>query len=127
MQSNIRKVRKNRRFSKEFKQRIVEEYEAGKASTKELAFANNISQQTIYKWIYKLSKYNKKGYRVVEKVDSKSELVKKLTKENKDLKSIVGDKQIRIEYLERLIKVAEEELNIDFKKNSFTPQSNTSK
>ena len=124
MKSNVRRVKKYRRFSKEFKQRIVAEYESGKSSTKELSLANGISQQAIYKWIYQLSNYSKQGIRIVEKANSQEEGIKRLHKENKVLKAIVGEKQIQIEYLERLIKVAEAELKIDIKKNFCTPQSN---
>jgi len=124
MKSNVRRIKKYRRFSKEFKQKVVSEYESGRSSTKELSLANGISQQTIYRWIYQLSNYSKQGIRIVEKANSQEEGIKRLHKENKDLKAIVGEKQIQIEYLERLIKIAEAELKIDIKKNFCTPQSN---
>jgi len=44
----------------------------------------------------------------------------------KDLEQMVGQKQIKIEYLEKMIDIAKEELNIDIKKNSNTPPSNGS-
>lgn len=125
MKPNIRKVKKYRRYSQEFKQSIVDSFESGSSSTKELSLQNNIGQAMIYKWIYKLSKYNKEGYRVVEKVNSKESKIKELEEQNRSLKAMIGDKQIRIEYLEKLISLAEEDLKIDIKKNSSTLQSNT--
>ena len=126
MKSRIRRVKKYRRYSKEFKQSIVDHFEQGKFSVKELSLHNSISQQLIYKWIYQLSRFNKKGYRIVEKTNSQAEKLKQLQKENQALKATVGEKQIHIEYLERLIEIAEVELDVDIKKNSSTSQLNTS-
>ena len=36
---------------------------------------------------------------------------------------MIGQKQIKIDYLEKMIDIAKDELNIDIKKNSNTPQS----
>jgi hypothetical protein len=36
---------------------------------------------------------------------------------------VVGQKQIQIEFLEKMIEIAEKELKIDIKKKSSTPQS----
>ena len=40
---------------------------------------------------------------------------------------MVGQKQIKIEYLEKMIDIAKEELNIDIKKNSNTLPSGGSR
>ena len=40
-----------------------------------------------------------------------------------ELERIVGQKQLNIDYLEKVIELAKEELGIDIKKNSDTPQS----
>jgi len=126
MKARIRKVKKYRRYSEEFKRSLVEQYESGASSTKEISIENSISQHLIYNWIYKFSTFNKKGYRIVELSNSKTEKLKELQNENQALKALIGEKQIKIEYLEKLIQLAESELNYDIKKNSYTPQSNTS-
>jgi predicted component of type VI protein secretion system len=48
-----------------------------------------------------------------------SELEKKV----KELEQIVGQKQIKIDYLEKMIDIAKDELNVDIKKNFNTSQS----
>jgi len=126
MKPRIRRIKKYRKFSQEFKKSIVAQYESGRSSTKELSIANHISQQLIYRWIYKYSNFNSKEYRIVEHSTSKTKRIKELADENKSLKAMIGEKQIRIEYLEKLIQLAEDELNVDIKKNSSTPQSNAS-
>jgi hypothetical protein len=59
--------------------------------------------------------------------DSQVQKLKELEQKVKDLERIVGQKQIAIDYLEKMIEIAEDELKIDIKKNSNTPQSGGSK
>ena len=54
---------------------------------------------------------------------SSSSKVKELQKRVADLERVVGQKQIKIDFLEKLIEIAGDEYNIDIKKKSFTPQS----
>lgn len=122
MKASIKMIRKRRKYTEDFKKKIVEDFEKGQFSVLQLGKEYDISFQLIYKWIYKYSKYNEKGCRVVEKKDSLSEKLKQAEKQIKELQSVVGKKQIRIEYLERMILIAEKELKIDFEKNLDTPQ-----
>jgi hypothetical protein len=59
--------------------------------------------------------------------ESQSAKFKELEQRIKELERNVGQKQIMIEYLEKMIDLAKEELNIDIKKNFATPQSVGSK
>ena len=55
--------------------------------------------------------------------DSSSQKMKELEARVKELESVVGRKQIMIDYLEKMMEIAKEELDIDIKKNFGTPQS----
>jgi len=127
MKTNLRALRKHRRYSEEFKKSIVKDYESGKFSVLQLERLHGVSNPTIYEWIYKYSIFNEKGYRVVEKKSSSQEKIKDLEKKIKELESAVGRKQIKIDYLETMMEVAKDELNIDIKKNFDTPHSKGSK
>jgi transposase-like protein len=116
-------VRHLRRFSEDFKLRVVKEYESGQHSVVELEKIYDISNALIYRWIYKYSTYNKKNIQIVEMKDSQLEKIKALELKNKELERAVGQKQMAIDYLEKMIQIAEEELKIDIKKNSNTPHS----
>ena len=118
---------KRRYFSEEFKKSRVEEYEKGKFTVNELSVLFGITRANIYRWIYKYSVYNKKGYTLVEKKDSGKQKVKELTDRIKELEQMVGQKQIKIEFLEKMIEFAEEDFGIDIKKKQNTERSNTSK
>ena len=123
MKANLRSIRKQRRYSEELKKQIVSEFESGKFSVLQLGKLYGIKFQLIYHWIYKYSTFNEKGYRVVEMKDSSTKKLKELEARIKELEGIVGRKQIRIDYLEKLIELAGEDYDIDLKKNSDTPQS----
>lgn len=117
MKANLKKIRKKRVYSDEFKKEIVSIFESGKFSVPQLNKLYGISSQIIYNWIYKFSTFNEKGSRVVEKIESSSSKLKELEQKVKQLEQIVGKKQIMIDYLEKLIDVAKDELQIDIKKN----------
>lgn len=127
MKTNIRTLRKQRRYSEEFKKSIVKDFESGKLSVLQLERLHGISNQSIYDWIYKYSNFNEKGYRVVEKKSSSQQKIKELEAKIKELESAVGRKQIMIDYLETMMEVAKDELNVDIKKNFDTPHSKGSK
>jgi predicted RNase H-like nuclease (RuvC/YqgF family) len=93
----------------------------------ELERLHGVTNNSIYKWIYKYSTFSEKGYRIVEMKQSSQKKVKELQARIKELESMVGRKQIKIDYLEKMIELAKDELAIDIKKNYNTPQSAGSK
>lgn len=123
MKPNVRLLRKSRRYSDEFKRRIVADFESGEFSVNQLSKLHGIANQVIYRWIYKFSNFNEKGFRVVEMKDSSQKKMKELEARIKELEAAVGRKQIQVDYLEKMIDLAKSELDIDIKKNYNTPQS----
>lgn len=123
MKANVRSIRKQRKYSEEFKKRLVADFEKGKYSVPQLERLHGVSNGTIYRWIYKFSTFNEKGFRVVEMKDSSNKKMKELETRVKELESVVGRKQIMIDYLEKMMDIAKDELDIDIKKNFGTPQS----
>ncbi|MCV6628557.1 MAG: transposase [Flavobacteriaceae bacterium] len=126
MKANLREIRKTRHYSEEFKRNLVSLFEKGKYSVLQLEKLYGVSNPTIYNWIYKFSTFNKKGYRIVEKMESSQKKVKDMQAKIKELEAALGRKQIMIEYFETMMEVAKEELNIDIKKNYGTLQSGKS-
>lgn len=123
MKANIRSIRKQRRYSEEFKKALVSDFESGKYSVLQLERLHGVSNPQIYDWIYKYSTFNEQGYRIVEKKSSTQSKVKELEKRVKELEAALGRKQIKIDYLETMMEVAKDELDIDIKKNFGTPRS----
>ena len=123
MRNNLRKLRKQRHYSEDFRKELVCLFESGEYSVLQLEKLYGVANPTIYKWIYKFSIFNEKGIRVVEMAKSSSLKLKELSKKVKDLERIVGQKQIKIDYLEKMIDIAKDEFDIDIKKKHNTPQS----
>lgn len=127
MKANLKTLRKQRIYSEEFKRQIVHDYESGLFSVSQLEKLHGMSNVSIYNWIYKFFTFNEKGLRIIEMKESSSQKLKLLESRIKELEGVVGRKQITIDYLEKMIDIAKDELNIDVKKNSNTPQSTGSK
>ncbi|MFN3760051.1 MAG: transposase [Algoriphagus aquaeductus] len=122
-----KRIKSKRTFSEEFKRKLVEEYEKGLMSVPQMERYYGISNKLIYNWIYKYSTYNEKNVRIVELKDSQTNRLKELEEKVKELERAVGQKQIMIDYLEKMIDLAKETYSIDIKKNSNTPHSGGSK
>lgn len=123
MKGNIKLIQKHRKFSDEFKKQLVKDFESGKYSVAQLERLHGINNHSIYKWIYKFSTFNQQGYRIVEMKKSSTNKVKELENRVKELERVVGQKQLNIDFLEKMIEIAKDELGVDVKKNSNTPQS----
>ena len=127
MLKNGKRITKQRRFSEDFKLKIVKEYESGKSSVLELEKIYDISNSMIYNWIYKYSNYNKKSIQVVEMKNSQAFKIKQMEARIKELERAVGQKQMNIDFLEKMIDLAKEQFKIDIKKNFGTQPSGGSK
>jgi transposase len=126
MKPKVTTLRKQRLFSEEFKRSVVNEFESGQYSVIQLERLYKVKSGVIYRWIYKYSTFNEKSVRIIEMKESKTHRIKELEEKIKQLERMVGQKQLYIEYIERMMEIAKDELGIDIKKNSNTPQSNGS-
>lgn len=122
MKVNLKEIRKYRRYSEAFKKELVSLFESGKFSVCQLEKLYGVTNASIYRWIYKYSHFNKKGYRVVEKKQSSAQKLKELEEKIKQLERAVGQKQIYIDFLEKMIEIAKDDMGVDIKKNFNTPQ-----
>ncbi len=120
-------IKPKRYFSETFKKARVKEYETGEFTVNEISRLFSIKGGVIYKWIHQYSHYNKKKLRVVEMEESSTKKIKDLIIRISELERMLGQKQIRIELLEKMIDLAEKDLGIDVKKNFSTPASTGSK
>ncbi len=117
MEANLKQIRKQRRYSEEFKKSVVASFEKGEFSVPQLEKLYGIGNANIYNWVYKYSNFNEKGCRIVEMEYSNQNKLKELSQKVKELEQMVGQKQVAIEYLEKMIELAKSDLNIDIKKN----------
>ena len=115
-----KRIKPRRDFSEDFKLLRVKEYETGEYTVSEMSRMFKLSKSVLYRWIYKYSKYNKQRSILVEVKDSSTKKLKDYENRIKELEQIVGQKQILIDYYEKLIGVASDDLSIDLKKSTDT-------
>lgn len=126
MTKKLNRIKVKRVFSEDFKKALVKEYETGKFSALELSKLHCINSAVFYRWIYRYSEFQKRNITVVEMADSSTKKLKDLQKKVAELERIVGQKQLNIDYLEKMIELAKDELGLDIKKNFDTPHSSGS-
>jgi transposase-like protein len=125
MKANLNRIRSTRRYSEEFKREIVKDFEKGIFSVLELSRLHHVHFQTIYTWI---SKYSERSglVEIVEMKQSSTQKLKDLESKINDLERAVGQKQLYIDYLEKMMEIAKEDMGVDIKKNFGTPPSSGS-
>lgn len=120
------KERQNRFFNETFKRTKVSEIDRNILSIAELCREHQISRTAVYKWIYKYSVMRKQENKLVLEPDSETRKVILLKQEVSELQRVIGEKQLKMDFLEKVIEFAEKEYGFDIKKK-FTgkPYSGT--
>ncbi len=120
------RLRTRRVFSDTFKKQKVKEIANGLISVSELSRLYSVSVQSIYRWLHKFSKDHQKGTIQVVQMQSESKKTIRLLEQVAKLERIIGQKQLEIDYLNKLVEISSEELKVDLKKNFDTKSSTTS-
>ena len=110
-------ARVQRTFSEDFKRSKVKEILEKKLKISELCRLYEVSYQSVYNWIYKYSP-STPGTKMVVEMESESKKALELQKVVAELERKVGQKQLHIDYLEKLIEIASTNLGYDLKKNT---------
>lgn len=111
-----RQERQNRYFSESFKRTKVEEVEKGLIGISELAREYEVTRSAVYKWIYKYSRMRKRKERMVVENESDTKKLQLMKEKIRELERIIGQKQILIDFQQKVIELAEEEYKVDIKK-----------
>lgn len=123
-------------YSMSFKLSVVQEYESTKASLSALQRKYGIQgDSTIRRWIEKYGNFDttNKSFNHMEKSKDQELLelqqkIKLLERKNARLEKELELKDMKAEFFDMMIDIAEKEYNIDIRKNSFPEQSiNTKK
>src|SRR5450756_2079420 len=112
------RARFNRHFSDEFKKKKVRELERNISSIPDICKTYGVSRTAVYKWIYKYSVMAKKQVKQVVEAKSDTQKIKALEERIKELERIVGQKQLLLEFKDKMIEIAEATYNVDIKKKA---------
>jgi len=113
-------TRTHYRYSTAFKQKVIQEIEAGTISIAEASKIYDISVGGIYNWIRSLGKAHLIGKVVWVQKRDELDKIKKLEAEKRQLEAALAKANLDKFCLESLIEVAEETYGIDIKKNSVS-------
>lgn len=118
--------RRLRRFSESFKRKKVQEIESGQTKISEICRVYQIRKTSVYNWIHKYGIMQEKKERLIVETESDTLKVIELQKRVAELERIVGQKQIEIDFKDKMIELAEEMYHVDIKKKFCTRSSNGS-
>ena len=112
-----------RHFSVEFKKQIIAQLDAKLLTISDIVRQYEVSAVSVCRWRQQYSKHYQKPTRLVIEMESEALKTKTLLERNAELERIIGQKQLKIDYLEKLIEIASEDLKIDLKKSINIPHS----
>lgn len=118
--------RRRRNFSDSFKIKKVRELETGESKVSEICKQYEVSSTNVYRWLNKFGTMKNKKERLIIETNSDTKQLLELKKKVAELERIIGQKQIIIDFKDKMIDLAEESYGIDIKKKFSTQQSNTS-
>lgn len=114
----MEKGKVKRVFSQELKLNLVKKIEHGDVRVIDVSRTYNVSTTAVYKWLRKYSDLYKKETRVIVEHKSISKKNKELQEQIKRLEQALGQKQMRIDYLEKVVEFAAERSGEDIEKKN---------
>lgn len=118
--------RRRRNFSDSFKIQKVRELETGKTKVSELCKQYEVTSTNVYRWLNKFGTMKGKKERLIVETDSDTKQLLELKKKVAELEQIIGQKQIMLDFKDKMIDLAEEAYGVDIKKKYSTQQSDIS-
>lgn len=92
----------------------------------EICRVYQIRKQSVYKWLQKYGSMQQKKERLIVETESDTLKVIELQRRVAELERIIGQKQIEIDFKDKMIDLAEEVYHVDIKKKFCTRPSSGS-
>ncbi len=118
--------KQRRRFSDSFKLQKVREIELGKTKISEICKQYQVSSVSVYKWLKKFGMCKEKEEWLIVETASDTRQLLAYKQKVAELEQLIGQKQILIDFKDKMIEIAEDTYGISIKKKSSTVQSNSS-
>ena len=113
-----------RRFSDSFKVLKVREIEMGKTKASDICKQYEVSAANVYRWINKFGTMKTKQERLIVEPQSDTLQLIALKKKIAELERIVGQKQVLLDFKDKMIDLAEDVYGVDIKKKfNSTPSA----
>lgn len=111
-----KRLKYSRYFSEDFKKKRVQELEKNLVSVLDICRTYKVSRTSVYKWVYKYSAMAKQQVRQVVEAKSDTHKIQLLEAKVRELERIVGQKQLLIDFQDKVIEMAEQTYKVDIKK-----------
>jgi transposase-like protein len=108
--------RRLRSFSVEFKKEKVLELERRIITISELSRQYDVSPTSIHRWIKKFSTQYSKGIKTIVETESDTRKLLELQARIAELERVIGQKQVQLDFKDKMIDLAENFYGIDIKK-----------
>ncbi len=108
--------RRRRHFSEEFKMQKVRELEQKACTIADICKEYEVSGVAVRRWKIKYSSKFKKTTRLIVESESDTKKIQELKSKIAELERMLGQKQVQLEFTEKMIELAEEAYGIDIKK-----------
>ncbi len=117
-------IRERRIFSEELKKKAVKELVGKRTTIRSLMAEHQVSANTVYRWLYQYSAYHEQKCTLVVQMKSEELKNSELRQRMAELERIVGQKQLEIDFLNKLLEIGSGELGFDLKKSFGPPPLN---
>jgi transposase len=119
-------IRQQRVFSEELKKKIVNDLVTGRITMRQVIAEHQVNRNSVYNWLYTYSPRHQRKATLVVQMQSEEAKNHELRRRVAELERIVGQKQLEIDFLNKLLELGSEELGFDLKKSfSASPSSGT--
>lgn len=115
--------RQRRHFSENFKKEKVREIEIGLTRVCEVVKQYEVSAVNVYRWIGKFGSMKQKQERLIVEGQSDTKELLTLKRKIAELEQIIGQKQVLLDFKDKMIDLAEETYQVDIKKKFSTKPS----
>ena len=120
--------RRRRRFSPSFKEKKVREIQQKQTTISQVCRQYQVAQITVYRWISAYGDSYQKESRMIVELESDTRIILEQRKRIAELERIIGQKQVQLDFTEKMIELAEETYGVDIKKKfNSGPLSGTGK
>ena len=112
--------RRRRTFSEDLKRKKVREIEQKVSSISDVCREYEVSEHSVIRWMHKYSKQYMKGVKTIVEGDSDTKKLLELKAQIAELQRALGEKQLQLEFKDKMIELAEEMYGVDIKKKLGT-------
>jgi transposase-like protein len=122
----VTQERQRRVFSPSFKEKKVREIEQKITTVSQVCKQYQVSNVAVYKWLSLYGDSYKKEIKTIVELESDTRKLLEMKARIAELEQIIGQKQIQIDFKDKMIELAEQMYGIDIKKKLGTKPSSGS-